>query len=95
MARPTIDAEDLASPTAKTATRTDAKHVIERTGRTYTTGVGLKESEIDVLDDWAHRLSVSRHALMVWCLRYGMDALVSGQARPEVEKTTTTKLRMP
>ena len=95
MARPKIDAGDLASPTAKTATRPDAKHVIERTGRTYTTGVGLKESEIDVLDDWAHRLGVSRHALMAWLLRTAMLDMVSGRIKPEVEKTTTTKLRMP
>lgn len=95
MARPKIDAGDLASPTAKTASRSTAKHVIERTGRTYTTGIGLKESELAVLADWAHRLGVSRHAIMVWCLRHGLEALVSGKTRPEVETKTTTKLRMP
>ena len=91
--RTTIDKEELSKPTAQTAPA--AKHIVERTGRTYTTGVGLKESELDVLDDWANRLSVTRHALMVWCLRHGLEALVSGKARPEVERTMTTKLRMP
>ena len=93
MARPTIGKEDVARPTAKTAAET--KHIVERSGRTYTTGIGLKESELTVLDDWANRLGVSRHATMVWCLRRGLDDLVSGKARPEVETKTTTKIRMP
>ena len=90
--RTSIDSGELADPTAKTAT--EAKHVIERTGRTYPVGVGLKESEIALLDDWANRLGVARHAVMVWCLRFGLEALVSGKARPQVETTTTTRIRM-
>jgi hypothetical protein len=71
------------------------KHVIERTGRSYTVGVGLKESEIGLLDEWARKYGVTRHGLMVWLLRTAMLDMMSGKIKPEVETKTTTKLRMP
>ena len=91
MARARIDAEELSDPTARTS---DAVHVIPMDGRTLSIGLGVKESELKVIEKLAHELDVSRNSLMRWALRSGLTAMVSGKAWPQVRTTTTTKLIM-
>lgn len=67
-------------------------------GRTLSVGVGLKESEVALLDEIAKELDVTRNALMRYGLRYFLRQLQTGGLdlskdveEPEIKK----RLKMP
>lgn len=67
-------------------------------GRTLSVGVGLKESEVALLDEIAKELDVTRNALMRYGLRYFLSQLQAGKLdmtkdvqEPEMKK----RLKMP
>lgn len=71
---------------------------VPATGRTLSVGVGLKESEVDMLDGIAAELGVSRNALMRYALRHFLTQYLSGGINPaeDVEAPEPKKrLKMP
>jgi hypothetical protein len=71
---------------------------VPATGRTISVGVGLKESEVDMLDEIAGTLDVSRNALMRYALRHFLTQYVTGEINPaeDVEAPETkNRLKMP
>lgn len=71
---------------------------VPATGRTVSVGVGLKESEVAMLDEIADTLGVSRNALMRYALRHFMTQYVTGEINPaeDVESPEPKKrLKMP
>lgn len=71
---------------------------VPSTGRTLSVGVGLKESEVALLDEIAKELDVTRNALMRYGLRYFLGQLQAGKLdmtkdvqEPEMKK----RLKMP
>lgn len=71
---------------------------VPSTGRTLSVGVGLKESEVALLDEIAKELDVTRNALMRYGLRYFLSQLQAGKLdmtkdvqEPEMKK----RLKMP
>lgn len=83
------DIGDLFSPTGQppatepqAGPRPDAASLdaveIPATGRTFATGVGLKQSEVDMYDQLADRLGVARNKIMRYALRYFLKAYMSG-----------------
>jgi len=71
---------------------------VPSTGRTLSVGVGLKESEVALLDEIAKELDVTRNALMRYGLRYFLSQLQTGKLdmtkdvqEPEMKK----RLKMP
>ena len=78
--------------------KTAAEDAVPATGRTISIGVGLKESEVDMLDEIADTLGVSRNALMRYALRHFMTQYVTGEINPaeDVESPEPKKrLKMP
>lgn len=55
-------------------------------GRTMATGVGLKESELELLDQIAEQLGVARNGLIRYAVRYFLKAYLAGDVRPETQK---------
>lgn len=53
---------------------------IPATGRTLPTGVGLKQSELDLYDQLAQELGASRNKVMRYALRYFLKAYYAGAA---------------
>lgn len=71
---------------------------VPATGRTLSVGVGLKESEVTMLDAVAQELDVTRNAVMRYALRYFLKAYRTGKADPaaDVEMPPVKKrLHMP
>ena len=71
---------------------------VPSSGRTLSVGVGLKESEVALLDEIAKELDVTRNALMRYGLRYFLSQLQAGKLdmtkdvqEPEMKK----RLKMP
>jgi len=56
-----------------------ASEDIPATGRTLPTAVGLKESEIELLDDIAADLGIARNAVMRWALRWFLKEYRAGR----------------
>jgi hypothetical protein len=56
-----------------------AADAVPATGRTISVGVGLKTSEVDMLDEIADDLGVSRNALMRYALRHFLTQYVTGE----------------
>ena len=71
--------------------------IIPSEGRTITTGVGLKESELALLNKIASETGVARNALMRWMLRYVLRDYLAGKIdlSAELEIVQTRRLRMP
>lgn len=73
---------------------------VPATGRTVTTGVGLKESELALIDQIVDKSDreIARNAILRYAVRYFLKAYLSGQVDPlkdvEVPKPKK-KLRMP
>jgi len=68
-------------------------------GRTVATGVGLKESELELLDKIADDLNVSRNGLIRFGVRYFLKAYLAGEVQLEFEKQyskrrSTRQIRM-
>lgn len=55
-------------------------------GRTVATGVGLKESELELLDHIAGDLDVSRNGLARYAIRHFLKAYLAGDIHLEFEK---------
>lgn len=67
-------------------------------GRTLSVGVGLKESEVALLDEIADELGVTRNALMRYGLRYFLRQLQTGTldlAKDVQEPEMKKRLKMP
>jgi len=67
-------------------------------GRTLSVGVGLKESEVALLDEIADELGVTRNALMRYGLRYFLRQLQTGAldlAKDVQEPEMKKRLKMP
>jgi hypothetical protein len=57
-------------------------------GPTRSVGVGLKQVEIDELDELASKLGFSRNAIMVWMIRHFLRKVREGEIEiPVVTKT--------
>ena len=92
--RPVI--ADLFTPTEKPEEPSPAPSVepgtpassidIPAEGRTMATGVGLKESELELLDRIADQLGVARNGLIRYAVRYFLKAYLAGDVRPETQK---------
>ena len=86
--RPTLD-----SPFRRTeAKRADS---LPAEGRTLAVGVGLKESEIQILDDVASQLGVSRNQVLRYAVRQFLKDYLSGMVQPEVTQELKRNLSMP
>ncbi len=71
---------------------------IPATGRTLSVGVGLKESEISMLDTVAAELDVARNAVMRYAIRYFLAQYRAGIVNPagDVREPKVKKqLKMP
>ncbi len=75
------------SPAPSVAPGTPASSIdIPAEGRTLATGVGLKESELELLDRIAAELDVARNGLLRYAVRYFLKAYLAGDVRPETQK---------
>lgn len=71
---------------------------VPATGRTLSIGVGLKRSEVDMLDAIAAELDVARNAVMRYAIRYFLTHYQAGEVNPaeDVEEPEVKKqLKMP
>jgi len=91
--RPELD--NLYAKTEQDPPESDS--IIPSEGRTITTGVGLKESELALLDKIAIETGVARNALLRWLLRYALQDYLAGKINlsAELEIVQTRRLRMP
>lgn len=66
-------------------------------GRTIAVGVGLKESEVALLDQVAEDLGVARNAVTRYAVRFFLAAYLRGEVdlTDQVEAKTKKSLRMP
>ena len=97
-------AKDEPSVTAPSSSPTDTSTsptkpvLVPATGRTLPVGVGLKESEVGMLDQLAGELGIARNALLRYAVRYFLSAYQRGEidlsANIQVPKPKK-KLKMP
>lgn len=64
-------------------------------GRALSVGVGLREREIEELDELGESLGFTRNALMAWFIRRGLREVREGRLEIPVEVETTTRLGDP
>ena len=68
-------------------------------GRTVPTSVGLKESEVELLDRIAEDYGIARNAVMRWALRWFLSEHQNGRVSlasdVETPETPKNKLNMP
>ena len=81
----------------KTAAPESGEVEVPAEGRTISVGVGLKESEVAMLDRIAGDLGVARNALMRYGLRYFLTAYLAGEVNmtEDVQERKSATLRMP
>jgi len=72
-------------------TKTPDEIDIPAEGRTVATGIGLKESEMELLDQIADDLDVSRNNLLRYGVRYFLKAYLAGEVQPEYQKLYTIR----
>ena len=92
--RPTIT--DMFAPTEKPEEPSPAPSVepgtpagsidIPAEGRTLPVGVGLKESELELLDRIADELDVARNGLIRFAVRHFLKAYLAGDVHLETQK---------
>ncbi len=68
---------------------------VPATGRTLSVGVGLKESEVDLLDAIAGELGIARNALLRYLVRYGLAQFRSGRLEVPVRREERYRVEMP
>ena len=68
---------------------------VPATGRTLSVGVGLKESEVDLLDAIAAELGIARNALLRYLVRYGLSQYRSGRLEVPVRREERYRVEMP
>lgn len=96
MAKKRTNLDDIFKKTE--ADRADEDPRVPATGRTLSVGVGLKEGEVEMLDQIAADLDVTRNALMRYALRYFLIQYLAGEVSPaeDVEEPEVKKrLKMP
>ena len=76
-------------------TEPDERVVIPAEGYTRSISVGMKESEVEMLDAIAEELGVARNAVMRFFLRYAMREHKSGRLEVPVEKEVKSNIDMP
>ena len=57
--------------------KTTAEDAVPATGRTVSVGVGLKESEVAMLDQIVEDLDVTRNSLMRYAIRYFLNKYIA------------------
>lgn len=57
-------------------------------------GVTLRQTELDMLAEFAADLNVSRNALMCWLIRHGLSELKAGTLTAETTKTVRVELKL-
>ena len=75
--------------------QSDPTAEIPATGYTRSTSVGLKASEIDLLDDIAAAEGVRRNAVMRYLLRWAMAEYQAGRLAIPTSETRTKRVDMP
>ena len=85
----------LTKPTGKPPDT--AAGAIPATGRTIPVGVGLKESEVHMLDEIGQDVGLARNALMRYAVRFFLREYIAGRVdlAGSVETETKRRLRMP
>ncbi|HHX45648.1 MAG TPA: hypothetical protein GX714_16955 [Chloroflexi bacterium] len=68
---------------------------VPATGRTLSVGVGLKESEVDMLDAIAGDLGIARNALLRYLVRYGLAQYRAGYLDVPVRREERYRIEMP
>lgn len=70
---------------------------IPEEGRTLSTGVGLKESELKLVDQIADQLRVARNSILRYAIRHFLKEYLSGRIdlAGKVETTERRRLNMP
>lgn len=71
---------------------------VPATGRTISVGVGLKESEVAMLDEIVDQLDITRNSLMRYAIRHFLTQYIEGEINPseDVEAPEPKKrLKMP
>ncbi len=97
MAKRKSDLADIFKKTTPAPTDEEQEE-IPVAGRTLSIGVGLKESEVAMLDEIVEELGVSRNSLMRYAIRHFLLQYQSGEIALEedVERPTPkAKLKMP
>lgn len=87
----------FAKTTEETAVSSPSGEVeIPATGKTRPVGVGLKESEVELIDSIADEYGIARNALMRYALRYFLKAYYSGDVdlKSSIEKPPPPKNRL-
>lgn len=64
-------------------------------GRSVSVGVGLKEGEVQEIDDLAAGLGVARNAVLAWIIRHSLREIREGRLTIPVEVETKRKLGSP
>jgi len=67
---------------------------VPATGRTLSIGVGLKESEVDLLDAIAGELGIARNALLRYLVRFGLGEYRSGRLDIPVKREERVRVEM-
>lgn len=93
--RRTISDAGLFKPTEDQPSGRGAGEGVPSTGYTRPVSVGLKESELELLDAHAERLGVARNALMRFMIRYGLELLEKDELRVPIEDQRKTSIKMP
>jgi len=68
---------------------------VPATGRTLSVGVGLKESEVDMLDAIAAELGIARNALLRYLVRFGLSEYRAGRLEVPVRREERYRVEMP
>lgn len=79
MAKQRADLNDLFKKTESSSKRALEAETVPATGRTLSVGVGLKESEVEMLDAIVDNLGVTRNALMRYAIRYFLSEYIAGE----------------
>ncbi len=90
--------DDIFKKTEPESDRPGPNDMIPATGRTLSIGVGLKESEVSMLDTIAAELDVARNAVMRYAIRYFLAQYKIGAVNPagDVREPEVKKqLKMP
>ena len=78
--------------------KTTVEDAVPATGRTVSVGVGLKESEVAMLDQIVEDLDVTRNSLMRYAIRYFLNKYIAEEINlaDDVEAPEPKKrLKMP
>lgn len=98
MAKRKADLADIFKKTTPPPADETNEEELPATGRTLSIGVGLKESEVEMLDQIVEELEISRNSIMRYAIRHFLLQYRSGEIALEenVERPTPkAKLKMP